>query len=91
MRIDAYNQIAQIHQANSKLKTQQACKAGSLDKVEISGIGKDIQVVTQALKNVPDVREEKVAELKAAIGNGTYEVSDEDFVQKFLKIVNENI
>ena len=43
-----------------------------------------MQTAKTALKQVPDVREEKVAALKAQIQNGTYSVSGESFAEKLL-------
>lgn len=91
MRIDAYNQISQIYQANNKVKTYDSNKAGSLDKLEISGLGKDIQSVVQELKDIPDIREDKVERLKTSIENGTYQVSDDAFVNKILEAYNQSI
>ena len=71
-------------------KTQQAKKTGDIrDTVSFSSIGKDIQIAKQAVNAVPDVREDKVASLKAAIKNGTYDVSGEAFADKLLAKYNE--
>lgn len=91
MRIDAYNQVNKIYQANNKLKTQELSKISSTDKVEISNTGKDIQVLTQVLKSTPDIREDKVAMIKDSINNGTYDISDNTFAEKLLEIYNQNI
>ncbi len=85
MRIDAYNQISQIYKTNSKMKTQKTSSVSAKDKVEISSFGKAYQVAKNAVKNAPDVREDRVAELKAQIQNGTYEVSSESFADKLLE------
>ena len=39
---------------------------------------------TVQIENVPDVREDRVAELKTQIQNGTYNVSNESFADKLL-------
>ena len=85
MRIDAYNQISQIYKTNSKMKTQKTSSVSAKDKVEIASFGKAYQVAKNAVKNAPDVREDRVAELKAQIQNGTYEVSSESFADKLLE------
>jgi negative regulator of flagellin synthesis FlgM len=85
MRIEAYSQVQQIYSNNKVNKTQQPKKANDVrDTVSFSSIGKDIQVAKQAVSEVPDVREDVVAKLKAAIKNGTYNVSGEDFAEKLL-------
>ena len=85
MRIEAYSQVQQIY-SNSKVGKPQAAKKTNdiRDTVSFSSIGKDIQVAKQAVNNAPDVREDVVAKLKAAIKNGTYDVRGEDFADKIL-------
>ncbi len=85
MRIDAYSQVQQIYantQVNKTAKAQKTSQA--TDKFQMSSIGKDIQVAKQAVNEAPDIREDKVASLKQAIQDGTYEVSGEDFADKLL-------
>ena len=84
MRIDAYNQVGQIYKTNSKVKAQNAYAARANDKLEISDMGKILQSAKQAVKESSDVREDRIAELKARINSGTYDVSGEDFADKLL-------
>lgn len=84
MRIDAYNQVNQIYKTNNKVKTQKTSKTSKRDKVELSSFGKAYQVAKQAVDNAPDVREDKIADIKARIDNGTYDVSAESFADKIL-------
>ena len=85
MRIEAYSQVQQIYSNNKVSKPQAAKKTSDIrDTVSFSSIGKDIQVAKQAVNNAPDVREDVVAKLKAAIKNGTYDVSGEAFADKLL-------
>ena len=84
MRIDAYNAISQTYGAKGKYKVGAAAKTGSTDKVEISNFGRELQVAKQAVAAVPDVREDRVSELKNRIQNGTYSVSGESFAEKLL-------
>lgn len=84
MRIDAYNQINQLYGVGKTRKTGKAGSAGNAnttDQVSFSSIGKDMQIAKNALANVPDVREDKVADIKARIQNGTYSVSNETFAE----------
>lgn len=87
MRIDAYNQINQVYGVSKTKKSGKTGYASSIsgaDQVSFSSIGKDMQIAKAALKNVPDVREDRVADLKAQIQNGTYNVSNESFADKLL-------
>ncbi|MDR2889603.1 MAG: flagellar biosynthesis anti-sigma factor FlgM [Lachnospiraceae bacterium] len=85
MRIEAYNQVQQAYKTTYTGKTESVSNVSRADKVQISGIGKDITVAKQAVKNTPDVREDLVASIKERIKNGTYEVSAESFADKMLE------
>jgi negative regulator of flagellin synthesis FlgM len=85
MRIEAYSQVQQIYSNNKVNKTQAPKKTSDIrDTVSFSSIGKDIQVAKQAVSEAPNVREDVIAPLKAAIKNGTYDVSGEAFAEKLL-------
>lgn len=84
MRIDALNQVSQVYGRNSKLKVNSGAKVSGSDSLTISDFGKDLQIAKQAVASAPDIREDRVAELKKRINEGTYNVSSEDFANKFL-------
>lgn len=54
------------------------------DDVKISATGKDFSIAMNALKDVPDVREDKVNDIRSRIENGTYNVSGKDVAEKLL-------
>ena len=86
MRIDAYNQIAQVYKANQiKTTAGKTEKTSSFsDALQLSQAGKDMQVAKQAVKDAPDVREDKVNELKSKLASGTYNVSAEELADKLV-------
>ena len=84
MRIEAYNQIQQVYNTKKVQHTGKTEKVTKTDNVQISSLGKDIQVAKQAVKNAPDIREDIVAPLKQQVQNGTYDVSADDFADKML-------
>lgn len=87
MRIDAYNQVNQVYGVGRTKKTGRTGAAGNAnttDQVSFSSIGRDMQIAKNALANVPDIRQDKVDELKSAIQNGTYQVSNESFAEKLV-------
>ena len=90
MRIDAYNQIAQLYGAQKTYNTQKANKSASMgsDQLSISQAGYSYQAAKAAVSEASDVREDKVAQLKAQIQNGTYSVSPDDFASKLLEKYN---
>ena len=90
MRIDAYSQVQQIYSSTKVNKTAATRKTeNARDTVSLSSIGTDIQVAKQAVNAASDVREDVVATLKAAIKNGTYDVSGEAFADKLLAKYDE--
>ena len=90
MRIDAYNQIAQLYGVQKNYNTQKAKGVASMgsDQLSISQTGLSHQVAKAAVSEASDVREDKVAKLKAQIQAGTYSVNPEDFANKLLEKYN---
>ncbi len=91
MRIDAMSGIAQIYQANGKMKKVESATAVSKDSVQISGFGRDLQIAKEAVAAAPDVREDKVAEIKTAMANGTYNVPMSALADKLLSQSEQTI
>lgn len=89
MRIEAYTQVQQLYNTKKAVKTLAASNAGTSDKIQISSIGRDIQVARAAVDASSDVREELIAPLRAGIENGTYHVSGESFAEKLLQKYDE--
>ena len=85
MRIEAYTQVQQLYSASKPTGKTSAQQAGSFkDRLNISSTGRDMQVAKEAVAAAPDVRMDKVNELKAALASGTYNVSGEEFADKLL-------
>lgn len=85
MRIEAYNAISQVYSSKKPTQVSKANTAYGRDQVQISSIGKDIQTLKQAVANSSDVRTDVTEPIKAAINNGTYNVSNDDFASKLLE------
>ncbi len=91
MRIDAYNQVAQLYGVQQKNYSATSKKAGTSmgsDQLSISQAGLDHQVAKSAIAGAADVREDKVAAIKAQIAAGTYSVDPADFANKLLEKYN---
>ena len=86
MRIEAYNQVAQLYQSSNTKNTTQAAKTNGMgrDEVQISSTGKDYHVAKSAVSEAADIREDLVEDIKARIKAGTYDVSPDDFAEKLL-------
>ncbi len=85
MRIDAYNQISQVYGVKGKVKTQQVNRSSQTDKLEISSLGREMQIAKQAVKNAPDVRMDRVEQLKSQMNDGTYNVDTGNFADMLLQ------
>jgi len=83
--IDAYaNQV----QDKNKVGTpdNQPEKTGvKADTVVISDAAKRVQEARRQLDDIPDVREDKVSELRSQIQNGTYEIDADKIAGKMIK------
>lgn len=88
MRIEAYNQVAQLYKTSKATKTTGAAATTFKDQLQISQAGRDYQVAKQAVAKASDIREDRVAELKNKINDGTYQVSTNDFAAKLLEKYN---
>ncbi|WP_337663653.1 flagellar biosynthesis anti-sigma factor FlgM [Suilimivivens sp.] len=82
MRIEAYSQIQQIYNTNRTTKTQEKNHVRPTDQLQISSMGRDMQIAKEAARAASDIREEVTAPLKASIEAGTYHVSTESFADK---------
>ncbi len=89
MRIEAYNQVQQIYNTKKPGQVKKTGNTSFADQVQISSMGKDIQVAKNAVAACPDVREDVTTPIKASIAAGTYEVSASSFADKLLEKYEE--
>ena len=55
------------------------------ETVSISQAGKEISQYTEAIAELPDIREERIAPIEAALKKGTYSVSSQDLADKLIQ------
>ena len=55
------------------------------DKVVLSPKAKEVQETTKIIKELPDIREDKVAKLKEQVDQGTYKIDGKKIAFKMLK------
>lgn len=85
MRVDAYSAVSQIyHKGAASSVKKKGGTASYSDKLEISRTAKDYQVAKEAVSNASEVREDKVAYIKAKMAAGTYRVSAEAVAGRIL-------
>ena len=85
IHIDAYvNQVHDKDKAGASDSRPEKTTAKT-DTVVISESAKRVQEVRKQLDAIPDIREEKVAQLKEQVENGTYQVNAEKVAEKMIK------
>ncbi len=70
---------------DSQVKTDPRSAGTSSDTVEISDRSRELARARQAVDAAPDVRADRVAEIKQRIEDGTYSVSPELLARKMLE------
>ena len=85
IQVDAY--VNQVHDKNKAGPAEDKADkvSAKTDTVVISDDARRIQEARAQLDAIPDVREDKVAELRDQIQNGTYQVDAEKTAEKLLK------
>jgi negative regulator of flagellin synthesis FlgM len=93
VQIDAYvNQVQDKNKVDpSENKSDKV--AAKTDTVVISDAAKRIQEVRSQLDEVPDVNEEKVAQLRNEIENGTYKINADQIAGKMIRegLINDGV
>lgn len=84
MRIDAINKVNQLYQATKSKKLNETGSTKAKDKYEVSKFAQDYQTAKAAVKNEPDIREDKVSDIKSALASGTYNVSAQEISDKMV-------
>ena len=91
MRIDAYNRVQQLYGKTSTTNLKKEKTRNFSDQLQISNMGKDIQIAKQAVKNSPDVREDVMASIKERLDAGTYQVNTDEFADRLFERYNSGV
>lgn len=85
---DTSAQLVQQYQKGELIKNETDRPTGAAstitERVDLSARAKDIQQVKQLLEQVPDVREDKVQELKRQIDSGNYRVQADKIAENMM-------
>jgi negative regulator of flagellin synthesis FlgM len=92
MRIEANGvNSSRLNGVDSGLDTRSSDRVGnggprttSPDEISLSSTGNDVLVATRAISELPDVREDKIADIKARIQAGQYNPSPEEIAAKII-------
>jgi negative regulator of flagellin synthesis FlgM len=81
------SRLREKEKASGNISTSDSCN----DRVLLSPMAKEIQMANSQLQEIPDVRVEKVSEIKNQITQGTYPVSSEKIAHRLMgeSLLNE--
>lgn len=86
MRINSVNNIGNVYKTKKSSKAYGASETTSgKDQVTFSSFAKDLAVAKKAVDKTPEVRMEKVNDIKAQIQAGQYNISASQVADKLLK------
>jgi negative regulator of flagellin synthesis FlgM len=69
-------------------KSQHHGHARKADEVSLSDGARSMAAAHEAVRNAPDVREQKVADIKQQVDSGTYQVSARVLARKMVEAAN---
>lgn len=79
--------ILKVYSENKAAKSASPDKTTSVqrrDEVVLSSVAKEFGPMLQALKNMPDVREDKVKEISAKMQSGNYTIDGREVADKMI-------
>lgn len=88
--MDTLEQTSRAKNVEKVSAEQQQASTVESDNVTISEKGKDVSEMTRTLKSMPEVRADKIADLKERIANGTYNVSARNVAAKIVNTALDN-
>jgi len=87
------NNIAKLYQTYQSQPEKTEKKTGSdaieQDNLQLSEQAKKIHELITESKDLPDIREEKIAQIKGEIANNTYSVTAQQLAAKMLSTENQ--
>ncbi len=89
--MDTLEQTSRTRNVEKTSAEQQQATGVESDNVTLSKKSKDVSEMTLTLKSMPDVRDDKIADLKERIANGTYNISAKDVAAKIVNTALEDI
>jgi negative regulator of flagellin synthesis FlgM len=88
--LTAYRNQILAAQSQTKPESTNSKTGVAVDKVQLSAQAREVQEATNALSKMPDVREEKVQQVKLEVEKGTYRVVGHKVAMDMLKETFEN-
>lgn len=89
MRINKLDNIFQVYNKNSGIKKVKSDNRGKdTDELKISEKAIEFQYALQKLKDVEDIRMDKVEYIKEQVQSGSYHVDGKKIAEKILETIN---
>lgn len=84
------NNVLQVYNKNNGVNKAKDNNKTKEDQINISDKAKEVQFGLSKLKDVEEIRTEKVETIKEQIKTGTYNIDGEKIAEKMLENVNFN-
>lgn len=84
MRISSIGNILGTYNAQKFTSSESKRVGKSKDSVDISSTAKEYQIAQKALMHSPDIRDDKVKELKDKIQSGNYNINANEIADKIV-------
>ncbi|WP_236914381.1 flagellar biosynthesis anti-sigma factor FlgM [Clostridium sp. Cult2] len=88
MKINKTDKVLQIYNDMRSNKIKPNRNTFGKDELEVSEKAKDYQFAINKLKEVPDIRKDKVEKIKREIASGSYNVEGEKIAEKIYEGTN---
>ena len=82
--INTSNKVLTAYRNQLDINTTRQTKTGGADAAHISSEGQEFKAVLDAVINAPDIREERVLEIKNKMSSGQYNINSRDIATKML-------
>lgn len=85
MRINGIKNINNAYKANAADRISKVSKVKKeKDSLAISDVAKELQIAKKAVKNTPDIRYDKVNDIKRRMKSGSYDVTAKEVADKII-------
>lgn len=82
--IQQYRKQDKVYQANKEEAGTNLRAAVQADEAKISEDTKAFQMAKELIRDLPEVREDRLANVQRLVNKGTYEISDDEIAEKMI-------
>ncbi len=84
MKVDRINNLVCLNSDKAKFRESDSVALKDNDNIFVSDLGNLYQKISTAIKQTPDIRQEKITSLKQAVDNNAYQVDAKKLAAKIL-------